>query len=97
MVVFQFSHNTANAVVMTTGFLVQACLPDVYRGKYRDKDTAGPLYADEVKQILDTQKERGKDVAAFIHESMLSCAGQIIPPKGYFTEVYRQDNCLVGC
>lgn len=61
----------------------------MYRGKYRDKDTAGPLYAEEVKEILDAQREKGKEVAAFIHESMLSCAGQIIPPKGYLTEVYK--------
>lgn len=61
----------------------------MYRGKYRDEDTAGPLYAQEIKEILDKQKEKGDEVAVFIHESMLSCAGQIIPPKGYLKDVYK--------
>lgn len=68
---------------------LKASLPDVYRGKYQNKDTAGALYARDVKEILDGQKEKGKQVAAFIHEPMPSCAGQIIPPKGYLTESYK--------
>ncbi len=68
---------------------MQASLPDVYRGEYKDKETAGPLYAKEIKAILDTQRTEGDEVAAYIHESMLSCAGQIVPPKGYFTDVYK--------
>ena len=30
-------------------------------------------------------------VAAFIAESLMSCAGQIMPPSGYFKDVY--DHC----
>lgn len=69
--------------------VLQASLPDVYRGQYRDPETAGPLYALEVKQILEEQKKKGKEVGVFIHESMLSCAGQIILPKGYLEDVYK--------
>lgn len=31
----------------------------------------------------------GKGVAAFIAESLQSCGGQIIPPVGYFENIYR--------
>ncbi len=58
----------------------------MYRGQYQDPLTAGSLYAMEIKEVLDKHKE---GVAAFIHESMLSCAGQIIPPKNYLRDVYK--------
>ena len=61
----------------------------MYRGKYRDEETAGPLYAQEIKEIVEEQKKKGEDVGVFIHESLLSCAGQIIPPKGYLRDVYK--------
>lgn len=61
----------------------------MYRGKYRDKETAGSLYAQEIKETLEAQKKKGEEVAVYIHESMLSCAGQIIPPKGYLSDVYK--------
>ena len=75
-------------IVILSGIL-QANLPDIYRGKYRDPETAGALYAAEVKEIVEKQKREKKDVACFIHESMLSCAGQIVLPKGYVEEVYK--------
>lgn len=62
----------------------------MYRGKYRDEETAGPLYAKEIKEIVEEQKKKEDEVAVFIHESMLSCAGQVIPPEGYLKEVYKQ-------
>jgi len=68
---------------------VQASIPDVYRGKYQDQETAGLLYAQEIKAIVEEQRSKGDEVAVYIHESMLSCAGQIVPPKGYLTEVYK--------
>lgn len=71
-------------------FFFKAGLPDVYRGKYRDKETAGPLYAMEIKEIMEEQKKKGEEVAVYIHESMLSCAGQVIPPKDYLRDAYKQ-------
>ena len=62
----------------------QIPIPDEYRGKYTDPDTAGQLYADEFKQILG-----GKKVGAFIHETILGCAGQVVLPKGYLKAVYK--------
>lgn len=68
----------------------------MYGGRYnRFEHTAsevelGRLYADEVKAICAAADGRpdGK-VAAYIAESLQSCGGQIVPPKGYFEQVYR--------
>jgi len=59
--------------------------PDAFRGKFTDK-MAGQKYADQVKVVLE--QNAGK-VAGFIAESLMSCAGQVIPPNNYFKEVYK--------
>lgn len=41
---------------------MQAPTPDPYRGKYRNPNTAGQQYADEVKKIIDSATEKGKKV-----------------------------------
>ncbi|CAD5219268.1 unnamed protein product [Bursaphelenchus okinawaensis] len=70
--------------------------PDVYRGKHRLTDTdlnnpqklvqMGQLYAEEVRNLIEANTENGK-VSGFIAEALQSCGGQIIPPKGYMTQV----------
>ena len=68
-------------------------MPDVYRGKYNDKNNPGSdlglLYAKEVKAAIDKIKEKGRTVAAFISESLQSCGGQIMMPSGYLKTIYR--------
>jgi len=59
--------------------------PDAFRGKFTGKNAATD-YAEQVHQVLEENK--GK-VAAFIAESLMSCAGQIMPPEGYFKQVYK--------
>ena len=59
----------------------------MYRGKHQDPETAGGLYAEEIKTIIKEKESR--KVSAFIHESMLCCAGQVIPPKGFLETAYR--------
>src|SRR5699024_1140042 len=34
-------------------------------------------------------EEKGEGICAFIAESLLSCGGQVIPPKNYLKEVYK--------
>ncbi|XP_043272414.1 alanine--glyoxylate aminotransferase 2-like [Venturia canescens] len=67
--------------------------PDVYRGIYRDKDypneDLGVKYADEVKKICDDVRAKGKQIRAYISESLMSVGGQILPPKNYYQNVYR--------
>ncbi|XP_055370955.1 alanine--glyoxylate aminotransferase 2-like [Condylostylus longicornis] len=71
---------------------VAAC-PDIYRGKYQDKNypgaDMGKLYANDVETIISTLENEGKGIAGFIAESLQSCGGQIIPPEGYFRRVYK--------
>ncbi|HYK88120.1 MAG TPA: aminotransferase class III-fold pyridoxal phosphate-dependent enzyme [Acidobacteriota bacterium] len=62
-------------------------MPDDYRGRYRREDPlAGKMYVESVRQAI---AEAGNDVACFICESILSCAGQIVLPAGYLAESYR--------
>tara|TARA_R110002124_G_scaffold120895_6_gene278951 strand:+ start:10449 stop:13463 length:3015 start_codon:yes stop_codon:yes gene_type:complete len=63
-------------------------LPDPFRGKHRGQDS-GSVYANYAKKIIDHQKVINEGVAGFIGESMVSCGGQIVPPKNYFKEVYK--------
>ena len=69
--------------------LFQISLPDTYRGEHRNDETAGRLYAAEVSKVMESLKARGTGVAAFIHEAMPCCAGQIVPPKDYYRRVYK--------
>ncbi len=64
--------------------------PDVYRGVYRDAAAdAGARYAAHVAAAVDRIAERGGRVSAFIAESILSCAGQIVLPPGYLRAAYE--------
>lgn len=54
-------------------------MPDPFRGMHPGPDS-GSQYAKYAK---------GKKVAAFIGEPIISCGGQIVPPKNYFKEVYQ--------
>lgn len=63
-------------------------LPDSYRGKYSGEN-CGIDYANHAKDIIGNLKAEGKEIAGFIGETMISCGGQIVPPKNYFKEVYK--------
>ena len=63
-------------------------LPDSYRGKYRGEH-AGEEYADEVLKQIDSIHKKGRGVAAFIIEPIISCGGQIELPKGFLPKAYE--------
>lgn len=63
-------------------------LPDSFRGKYT-LENCGIDYANHANLIIEDLKKEGKEIAGFIAESMISCGGQIVPPKNYFKEVYK--------
>lgn len=63
-------------------------LPDSFRGKYSGEN-CGIDYANHAKEIIQKLKTEGKEIAGFIGETMISCGGQIVPPKNYFKEVYK--------
>lgn len=59
--------------------------PDTFRGRFTGSDAA-EQYAGLVQSVLDKKTDK---VGAFIAESLMSCAGQVMPPPGYFKAVYN--------
>jgi len=60
---------------------------DGYRGRFKGrKEDAGRFYGNQVGQILDSIP---RPIAGFITESLLSCGGQVIPPRGYFETAFK--------
>jgi len=64
-------------------------VPDDYRGIYRrgDPDRASK-YARHVDDIVARLARDGRNLAGFIAETFPSVGGQILPPPGYFGELY---------
>jgi 4-aminobutyrate aminotransferase-like enzyme/Ser/Thr protein kinase RdoA (MazF antagonist) len=66
-----------------------ASIPDDYRGPYRRGDNdAGVKYAQCVGDIISDTQEEGREIAAFIAETLPSVAGQIVFPPDYLREAY---------
>lgn len=73
-----------------------APMPDTFRGLHRGPDAeVAPLYAayvGEAARALETEPtwfgDRPPGAAAFFHESILSCGGQIPLPAGYLAASY---------
>lgn len=88
-------------------------LPCSYRGQFtRDQlgddansskaapDTIGRLYASAAEQVIEGARARGRQVAAFFVESMISCGGQMPLPSGYLRQLQkylRQIGALLVC
>jgi 4-aminobutyrate aminotransferase-like enzyme len=67
-----------------------ALLADDYRGPYRHEDPqAGEKYARHVAEILGHTRREGREVAAFIAETLPSVGGQIVFPPAYLANVYH--------
>ena len=66
-----------------------APIADDYRGPYRRGETdAGEKYAQGVGDIISDAQEEGREIAAFIAETLPSVAGQIVFPPDYLREAY---------
>ena len=70
---------------------------DDYRGRFRrdDPDRAGK-YAALVGDAINEIDARGGNLAGFIAETFPSVGGQIIPPKGYLSDVYQRIRAAGG-
>ena len=64
-------------------------MPDLYRGDYKDSLGASGYYTRFIQEAIEGLKTKGRNVAGFIAESILSCGGQIVLPEGYLEEAYR--------
>ncbi|RMH15900.1 MAG: aminotransferase class III-fold pyridoxal phosphate-dependent enzyme, partial [Gemmatimonadetes bacterium] len=60
-----------------------APMPDPFRGACADEPDPGAAYAAALGDVVRAAADAGRPVAAFIHESILSCGGQIVPPAGF--------------
>ncbi len=68
-----------------------ASLPDDFRGPFRRADPAAGLkYAERVGALADAVRAAGRPFCGFLAETCPSVGGQILPPAGYFAEVYRR-------
>ena len=63
-------------------------MPDPFRGLYRGPNS-GPMYAGEVKNIIERLRSEDKRVSALMVESVMGCGGQLIPPKGFLSESFN--------
>jgi 4-aminobutyrate aminotransferase-like enzyme/Ser/Thr protein kinase RdoA (MazF antagonist) len=66
-----------------------APIADIYRGPFKDPQTAGKQYAAAVGEIVDRLRSEGRNLSGFVAESWPSVGGQIMFPTGYFEEAYR--------
>lgn len=69
-------------------FVEITATPDPYRGKHRGSD-AGRKYAEDAAAAIARAADSEHGAAAFIAESLMGTAGQIIPPAGYLAGAYR--------
>ncbi|MGE6220549.1 aminotransferase class III-fold pyridoxal phosphate-dependent enzyme [Nubsella zeaxanthinifaciens] len=64
--------------------------PNTFRGKYRENSTdVAQLYANDVTEKINEIKSLGRNVAAFISESLLGSGGGVEMPKTYLKKVYE--------
>lgn len=81
-------------------------LPDTYRGMYQGKNTA-IKYASHIQAQIVKVQTKGRNIAGFICESIISCGGQIELPQYYLQMAYQairkagglciSDEVQVGC
>jgi 4-aminobutyrate aminotransferase-like enzyme/Ser/Thr protein kinase RdoA (MazF antagonist) len=72
-------------------------IPDLYRGPYRAGDPgAGEKYARDVLRAIKELQLKDKKPAAYIHESIMSVAGQIVFPGNYLKEAYSHVRAAGG-
>ncbi len=63
-------------------------MPDVYRGACKDISIATKYYTQYIRETIGELKSKGRNVAGFIVESILSCGGQIVLPDHYLREAF---------
>ena len=64
--------------------------PDGYRGEIRgDADTTGDGYGLEVARVVGEACAKGRSIAGFLAEPILSCGGQIPLPRGFLAAAFE--------
>ena len=64
--------------------------PDHYRGQVHGEGSAiGIAYADKLATTLSEAQKRGRSIAGFFAEPILSCGGQVPLPRGYLSAAFE--------
>jgi len=63
-------------------------LPDTFRGLYQGEHTA-EKYAKHIEEQIENIHAKGRQVAGFICESIISCGGQVELPENYLKLAYQ--------
>jgi ethanolamine-phosphate phospho-lyase len=67
-------------------YILKVPIPDIFRGKYAEKELSGLEYAKEAIHLMD--HFNNNQIAAFIAEPIVGCGGQVPLAQGYLNEVY---------
>jgi 4-aminobutyrate aminotransferase-like enzyme/Ser/Thr protein kinase RdoA (MazF antagonist) len=74
-----------------------APIADDYRGSFRRGEAGiGTRYADRVGDVISEARAQGREVAAFLAETLPSVAGQIVFPAGYLDGAYQRVRAAGG-
>ena len=64
-------------------------MPDTFRGEFKAEDPkAGEKYATYIEKTVQKNWEKGRGIAGFFCESILSCGGQIVLPPNYLKTAF---------
>ncbi|MGB3150377.1 MAG: aminotransferase class III-fold pyridoxal phosphate-dependent enzyme, partial [Maribacter sp.] len=66
-------------------YIIEAALPKIFNSGFKNENDASKHFAKEC--LLNIDENQG-EIAAFIAEPIVGCAGQVPLPKGYLKEVY---------
>ncbi len=78
-------------------YVQQVPMPDGYRGPYKFSNSqAGARYAAHVKTAIANIQRQGRNVAAFVAESLLGCGGQVVLPADYLEAAYAHVRAAGG-
>ena len=74
-----------------------APIADDYRGPYKRGEAGiGPKYAERVGDVISSARSGGREIAAFLAETLPSVAGQIVFPAGYLDGAYQRVRAAGG-
>lgn len=72
-------------------------IADDYQGRYRRDDLErAEKYASQIDDALEVINDHGGKLAGFIAETFPSVGGQVIPPAGYLSAVYKSIRAADG-
>jgi 4-aminobutyrate aminotransferase-like enzyme len=70
--------------------------PNMYRGPFAGDEDAGRRYANDVRTVAARLTADGRPPAAFIAESLMGTAGQIVHPPGYLSDAFAHVRAAGG-